>query len=386
MALVSTSQAADIDGRLSPAQLVALAQALNNQARYAEAADLLERALMLNPNVSEGLGAYQYALQSMGANQRAFANNRLNALRQAKWQVSKQISIKGGVSNNLNRAPSNSVIPLTIGAQTVQLTLAPNEREKSGQAVELGVSVAAQAQVSAKEAVSVSAQWQQREASKTGSTNFQWGKVAATWQRDLPKKHQLIVGLSVDVLKYQQQNPHYIMQAALRYKLLQQQYCSQQYGIEAQSQGQQKNKALDGRYLGAVLALNCQMQNSLYGAQLSVGQDWAVGKRLGGDQRTKKIQLSHLWDMAKYNQGDSISTTLNYYHQQDKAGYSELFNAGSKRTVERINVVVEYATSLAVIGKNWKGFIALEWMQQRSNLVLFETKTKELWLGLRRSW
>ncbi len=382
---VPTSQAAEIDHRLSPKELVALAQAFNEQLRFTEAADLLERALMINPNVANGLSAYQKALQGIQNNKKTDENSRGSKLR-ASWQVSKQLSVKVGSSSNLNRAPSSSVIPLTVGSQIVDVALADDETAKQGQAIELGVSIAAQTQLGAKDAVVLSAQLQQRKAMQTGFTNYQWGTLAAMWARELPKNHQIIGGVSIDILNYQQQAPYYIVQAALRYKSPLWQQCSQQYGVEIESQGQQNNKALDGRYLGAVLAFSCRKQNMLYTAQLSAGQDWAVGKRLGGDQQVKKIQFSHVWAIGENTRQASIRTTIDYYQQQDQSGYNDLLNAGSNREVKRINLALEYERPLTRLGKHWLGFINIEWTKQRSNIALFETNTKELWLGLKRNW
>jgi len=379
------SQAAEANYQLSPQELVVLAQAFNQQLRFAEAADLLERALMINPNVVNGLSAYQQALQGIGSSKKI----KLNASHYkwpSNWQLSKQLTIKVGSSNNLNKAPSSAVIPLTIGSQTIHVVLADDETAQQGEAVELGGSIAAQTQLGAKDVLVLSAQLQQRKAIQTGFTNYQWGTLSAMWARNLPNKHQIIGGVSVDMLNYQQQDPYYIVQAALHYKRPQWQHCSQQYGIEVESQGQQNNKALDGRYLGAVLGLSCYQQNRRYSAQLSVGKDWAVGQRLGGDQQIKKLQLSHEWNRLGNNQQSRIKTTFDYYQQQGQSSYSSLLNAGSNREITRTSLALEYERPLTRLGKHWLGTITIEWAKQRSNIALFETNATELWLGLKRNW
>jgi len=385
MLAMPVSQAAEADHRLSPKELVMLAQTFNQQLRFTEAADLLERALMINPNVANGLSAYQKALQGIESGKKISVNNSRHQWL-GNWQVSKQLTVKLGASNNLDMAPSHSAIPLTVGNQTILVALADDETARQGEAIELGVSIAAQTQLGAKDALVISAQMQQRKAIQTGFTNYQWGTLSAMWARNLPNKHQIIGGVSVDVLNYQQQAPYYIVQAALRYKRPQWQQCSQQYGVEVESQGQQNNKALDGRYLGAVLGLSCQQQNMGYTAQLSAGKDWAVGQRLGGDQQIKKVQLSHVWNRQSGNQQSRITTTFDYYQQQGQRGYSSLLNAGSKREITRINLALQYERPLASLGKHWLGSINIKWAKQRSNIALFETNTTELWLGLKRNW
>jgi len=32
------------------------------------------------------------------------------------------------------------------------------------------------------------------------------------------------------------------------------------------------------------------------------------------------------------------------------------------------------------------GYLSAEWTNQRSNILLFETDSKEIWFGLKKSW
>lgn len=381
---VSTGYALEKAGESSPEELVKHGQALNHQSRFAEAAELLEQALMINPSVRGGKAAYQAALNGLLGDEKSTGSNW--AIKPTKkWLVSKQINIKVGASSNLNSAPSNSVIPLTIGGETIKLKLAADETEKAGQAIDLSLSIAARKQINKKEFAVLSAQLQQKKATQTGFTSYQWGQLAATWGRNLASKHQIIGGISIDVLNYQQQKPYYIVQGALRHRFLQWHQCSQQYGVDVQRQGQQNNKALDGRFAGAVSSISCHQKNAVYTAQVSAGKDWAVGSRLGGDQKIKKVQFQYDLRLNN-NSNDKLKAMLSYYEQKDQKGYNSLLNNGSRRKVQRVNALLEYQKPLKIAGNDWVGYINIRRVTQRSNIALFETNTKELWLGLKRKW
>lgn len=381
---VSTGYALEKAGESSPEELVKHGQALNHQSRFAEAAELLEQALMINPSVRGGKAAYQAALNGLLGDEGSTGSNW--AIKPTKkWLVSKQINIKVGASSNLNSAPSNSVIPLTIGGETIKLKLAADETEKAGQAIDLSLSIAARKQINKKEFAVLSAQLQQKKATQTGFTSYQWGQLAATWGRNLASKHQIIGGISIDVLNYQQQKPYYIVQGALRHRFLQWHQCSQQYGVDVQRQGQQDNKALDGRFAGAVSSISCHQKNAVYTAQVSAGKDWAVGSRLGGDQKIKKVQFQYDLRLSN-NSNDKLKAMLSYYEQKDKKGYNSLLNNGSRRKVQRVNALLEYQKPLKIAGNDWVGYINIRRVTQHSNIALFETNTKELWLGLKRKW
>ena len=372
---------------LSPQELVAIAVTFNIQTRYQEAADLLERALLLSPEIRGGLDEYQKAITGIQRKSKNKGlNNNIAPLMERRWAVNKEAYAKVGVSDNLNRAPTNSVIPLTISGQSLNVMLADDERPKPGQTIELGVSLEASSRLNSKTELMVSADILQRQSTQTGFTNYQWGTFAATWVETLAKGRRVIWGVTADLLKYDEQRPFYVLQGMVRYGLPLWQDCAQYMGVDVQHQGQQKNKALDGQYLGGVLAFNCHKNNKVYAVQLSLGRDWASNQRLGGDQTKARLQMNHTWNVEEFFQGGELSTTLNYYRQQDKKGYTTVLHNGRKREVKRIDVSIEYAWPLQIVGESWQGFVNTQWIRQRSNLLLFETTAQEAWVGIKKSW
>jgi len=384
---MSTSIVAKAIEVLSPKELVAIAITLNSQARYAEAVDLLERALLLSPKVPKGLIEYQKALAGIqGARKMKVIDLDLTSLLQAGWHIKRQAHIKVGVSDNLNRAPTSPTIPISIAGQAVNVLLADDERPKSGQGLELGIALEAYSRLNSTVELIASAEILQRKATETGYINYQWAKLAASWVEALPKNHSIVWGVTADILNYNQQRPYYVLQGMTRYGFPSWQKCVPQIGLDIKHQAQQKNKALEGQYIGGVVALNCHKKDQAYTLQLSLGQDWANNERLGGDQKKARLQLSHIWNVGEQIKGDKLSTTASYFRQQDQKGYSALLNNGSKRNIQRIDLSIEYAWPMHMFGKNWQGFTSIEWTKQESNILLFETAAQEVWFGLKKTW
>jgi len=372
---------------LSPKELVAIAMILNNQTRYTEAADLLERALLLNPDVPSGLAEYQKALAGIqGARKMKVVAHDLASLLQADWIINKQAYFKVGESDNLNRAPASSIIPITIAGRSLNVLLADDERPKSGQNLEVGLALDAYSRLSPTVEVVASAEILQRKATQTGYSNYQWAKLAASWREALPKNHSIIWGGAADILNYNKLRPYYVLQGMMRYGFPPKQQCVPQIGIDIKHQGQQKNKALEGLYLGGVVALNCHKKSQAYTVQMSLGEDWGNNERLGGDQRKARLQISYVWSMGELIQGDELTLTASYFRQQDQKGYSLALNNGGKRKVKRIDASMRYAWPLHTLGRNWQGFVSVDWVRQKSNILLFETNAQEAWVGLKKNW
>ena len=68
--------------------------------------------------------------------------------------------------------------------------------------------------------------------------------------------------------------------------------------------------------------------------------------------------------------------------QQDQAGYSPLLDNQATRALWRH----AYRTELRWQAGPLKPYLGLEWLDQHSNLSLFELKSRVITLGLRSSW
>jgi hypothetical protein len=132
--------------------LAALGQLLNSQERYLEAADHLEHALMLEPDLKDAQFSYAIALTGSGdvASARALIDNLLDdadlpeALRPlierqkarlamgaatldaTPWQKRFTFATRAGYDNNLLGSPNITSLPLTLAGQTLVLLLDGN--------------------------------------------------------------------------------------------------------------------------------------------------------------------------------------------------------------------------------------------------------------------
>jgi len=384
----SGSLAAETTNNLMPGKLVALAVSLNNQMRYTEAADLLERALMLEPTVFNGMAEYRKALAGMNLVLQAKNEDvsLLDALMWARWQTRKKAYVQMGSSTNINYAPTASLVPLTIGGSNIIVVLSDDDRPKERQAIEVGASAELTSKLSNVDRITASVGVMHRGVVRAQNSNYQWGKAEVNWQRELPAKRYWLLGAALDILDYEQQQPFYVLQGALRYSQPWRQKCTQQFGIDIQHQGQLSNNLYDGYYIGVASAFSCLIGNQEIGLQLSLGQDWALDKRQGGDQVKARFEFTHAWDVGRQVIGDELQTTVAYYQQEDKEGYSSALSNNRKREVKRFDLSVQYAWPLYLIGESWMAYVSVEWTNQRGNILLFETDTKEIWLGVKKSW
>jgi len=371
----------------TPKELVALAMSLNHQARYAEAADLLERALMLGPDTPSALIEYQKALLGMQVKQaQVTVGNPLRSMLKSNWHVSKQLYAKIGASDNLNRAPSSHDIPITLAGESINVLLTQDQRPKSGQGVEVGIMIDSYARLNSTAELSVTAEVLQRAATESGFTHYQWGKFATSWVQELPVGRQIVWGLAADIINYRNEQPFYVLQGTMRYIFERHSQCQPQLGFDVQRQGQQKTEVFDGQYLGGLIAINCHQKNSSYALQVSMGKDQASDERLGGNQIKKRLQLSHAWNVGETISNDVLKTRVSYYQQKEKKGYSLALNNGAKKEIERLDISAAYQVPLALLGKGWVGTVEMQWIKQRSNIVLFETESTELWFGVAKNW
>jgi len=382
----SVSFIASADDR-GPKELVVLAMSLNQQARYAEAADLLERALMLNPDTPNALIEYQKALLGMQVKQtQVTISHSLRSMLKSNWHVSKQLYAKIGASDNLNRAPSSRDIPITLAGESINVLLTQDQRPKSGQGIEVGVMLDGYSRLNSTAELSVTAEVLQRAATESGFTHYQWGKLATSWLQELPVGRQIVWGLAADIINYRNEPPFYVLQGTMRYIFERHAQCQRQLGFDIQRQGQQKTAVFDGQYIGGLVAINCHQKNASYALQVSMGRDQASDERLGGDQVKKRLQLTHAWNVGDVISNDVLKTTFSYYQQKEQQGYSLALNNGSKKEIERLDITAAYQFPFKPLGKGWVGTVEMQWIKQQSNIILFETESTEIWFGLAKNW
>ena len=135
--------------------LATLGQKLNNEGRYLEAADHLERALMLDPSLKDAQLSYAIALTGSGdplsaaalldnlladrtlpAELRTLIQRQQNAVATladpGRWQSRITLASRVGYDSNLMGSPNLDSLSLTLAGQTVVLPLDASYLARSG--------------------------------------------------------------------------------------------------------------------------------------------------------------------------------------------------------------------------------------------------------------
>ena len=153
--------------------------------------------------------------------------------------------------------------------------------------------------------------------------------------------------------------------------------CQQRLGVDLQRIGYPTSTVLDGRYIGLSSRTNCP--TSGLQAQLRVGQDQPLNPaKPGGTQQQISLRISKRTQLADA----ALTLEAEVTHQQDHSGYSVLLSSNAKRQISRIILRAEYRWNVGSISP----YVALEAIEQRSNLSLFEFRNQSVMVGFSSRW
>jgi hypothetical protein len=162
-----------------------------------------------------------------------------------------------------------------------------------------------------------------------------------------------------------------------RATLLWGQVCQQRLGLDLQQLAYPASENLDGHYTG--LALQAYCPTSGLQVQLRAGQDQPTqSSRLGGSQRQYGLRVGKSTPLGAAN----LAVELEYNHQSDQTGYSELLENNLPRQISRLAYRIEYSW---VAGK-LSPYVGFEWVSQQANLPLFGLENRLLTAGVRVKW
>ena len=158
--------------------------------------------------------------------------------------------------------------------------------------------------------------------------------------------------------------------------------CIARMGLEWQNRQLQSNEVLSGRYTGI---------SSQWGCSLPSGRQWQLTARAGRDQPANPERPGAAQDQyslrayARNPLGPQGAWLLDAEasHSRDATGYSPLLDNGRSRTISRLTMRAEYQHTLA------PGLLALagiEGVVQHASLPLFSLRSRGLYAGLRASW
>jgi len=400
--------------------------------RTAEAIEPLERALLHDPDLP---GAQLDLAQALAAEgDAASAHSFLTAMRQradlplpigsaidrqleslslparvagvltAGWQSRWQFSALAGRDSNLNNAPSTSEITLTFPGQgNVTLPLDVASQARRGNAL-LGV-LQWQGLRAKEDALWVLQAELRRRQTAESATTYQQSDIAATWLQAPAAPRQWVARLATGHLEYGASSLLHATRATLQHQWeprgrngLADLWADQLAGcrpagtVELEHRRYPSTPGLDGVYQGLGLGWLCRRSSlaaageagadltantAFYSVQARLGRDRPLREgRPGGAYR--RAELRAQWEgplLAKGRIGAQWSST----RQIDGQAYSVLLGDVARHTtrhVFQLEASWPVAPGLAVVGN-------AEVARQSSNLPVFETRQRGVYLGLR---
>lgn len=401
---------AEVDRRLDPlledcltsAEYFALRGAAQlNTGQLPAALESLERALLLEP--ANGAAQIDYALAlfeagqlftALEVNERLLARTDLPATlrpalraRHSNWraltrQNELQLDVLAGYDTNLNAAPANDRLTLTLTGEPVLLELDPEFQPINGPYVNLRVG-GRYRQLAPGSQHNFSADLRGRISEDTKSDIVQFGARYAFIRPDPKNAWQIEAG--INHLFFGGSALFTGSEAGLRYQPAGDDRCRPEFAVTLQHQHFHDQADLNALESKASAGGSCQIPafGSMAGIQriafemALLGNDNLENGRLGGDR--SGWQLNFNWQHPVG--AGSLRTQLNHTRLHDSSGYSPLLANHAVRWQNRSYVLFQYRESVSVLNQDSILMINLYHQQQQSNIELFQTVDTTIEVG-----
>lgn len=405
--------------------LAALGHLLNRLNRFADAADHLERALMLEPGLQSAQLDYALALAGLGdvpsaavlmkdllARTELPAHLRPILQRQVDkwsgpsgvaddWRISGSAGARLGWDSNLLGAPNLENLTLTLPGQSLVLPLDESYRPVPGAFARTDV------QLHVSRAESAGVLWQIEAALRSRTSPVQ--ALARSSQVDLfverssygvatqagGARYGYYLNASVSALDAQAGTRYQAVGWAAGWAMNMAgngagAACQGRIGVELQDRRYSNNQLLSGRYTGLAGVWTCaQSSGAQWLASAKTGRDVASDPdRAGGDQNQATVRM--LAYLPAFRLGFAPSALRGYWladlelmRSRDTGAYSALLDDGAERILQRSTLRLEYQLAQAT---GWQWSLGAEWVQQHSNLALFSSQSRGPYATLRWIW
>ena len=371
-----------------------------NTGQLPEAMESLERALLLDPKNGAALIDYSDALLRDG---QLFAAIEANALLQARrdlpdelkrqieqrrrnWsaltsQTSWQFDFLGGYDDNLNGAPDDDLITLTLSRQPILLALNNEFRAVSGPFLTARLQ-ARHRRLSPGFQDNFQGQLRGRHSENTASDVLQvagrFNRLAGSGRRSRQW------GGGVNHLMFSSRPLFTGTDARYRFQIDSLAGCRVYLGGAMQHQIWHEQRRLDGLEAKVSLVSSCRLPAAsaqrinieagvLHNAELNAN-------RLGGNR--DGWQLIADWQVMLPR--GMLSAQLTHTRLLDGRGFSPLLENYARREIERSSLLVQYSETLRWLGEGTRLLVNLYHQDQGSNLGVFRTKDTSVEVGL--SW
>lgn len=393
----------------SATELATLGQQLNTQGQYLQAAEHLERALMLDPGLKDAQLSYAIALTGMGDLLSANAllldlladpqlpatlrlliaaqQSKLQALRTSAtqpadspaWQHRFSLSARLGFDSNLLGAPNLGSLTLTLPGQAVVLPLDESNLAQSGGYLRTDALLTARRTLPDNAHLEFAANLRSRYSPSvqlSGSTQLD---LLLERSQAGPAGHYL--NASAGLLQSQNGTRYQTWGAAAGWARTA--ACHTRAGAELQKRNYLDNPVLSGRYIGMATFVSCETTG---------GTQWLLGLKAGHDapdnparpgasQQLHSLRLASYKPLTAWPAGLLLDIEIN--HQQDTSGYSALIESGRNRSLVRRTARLQYQHNTS---NTTQWVIGTEWVNQTSSLPLFGLRSWGSYTALQLAW
>ena len=375
----------------------------------ADAAETLERALLLDPDLPGAQLDYAQALIAMGDTAsavgllrqlqnrndlplylRPLLDNELTALNPQAWRHRWTLSSAFGIDSNLNNAPAASQLTLTFPQGDITLPLAQSYQPHGGAAWLNHVQWVG-ARAAGEHLWLATAEVRARATADNAATGYVQSDFSVAWLQAPAAPAQWIGRAAMGRVDFGGQHllDDFRVSALRQWRL---DTCSAGLGMEAEQRHYPSGPELDGIYTGTLLTLQCNALPDSTAAPKGWSQQyWNVQMRTGRDHarhadrpggRYHRTEWRAQWG-AQFG-AVQLAAEYGYTRQNDQQGYSPLLVSNLARRTDRHGVRLMLSYPLPV--DTWGGaeaFVALDANAQASNIPAFASRQRALSAGLR---
>lgn len=394
----------------SPEWLTELGGALNQRGLYTEAAEHLERALMLAPQSLPAAFAYSVALAGSGdiasavqllgqltrradlpelqREQLLLAQQRMVQRGVAPvngWQTRGSAAVRLGYDSNLLGAPNLTSLTLTLPGGDTTLPLEEAGRPKSGAYSRADLRMDATYMASTGRRLDVTAALQQQQSPGLAAAGTSLAELLLETQ---PASSGPWVNVGLSSLRTQTGTRFHSVAsgAGWAWQVPHLDRCQMRLGVELQNRNLASNPVLSGTYSGGVSSWTCAPSSVTQGL---APRTWQIGARWGHDaprQESRPGAGQHISGLRASARWERWLAEAELLHTVDAQGYSPLLENGKVRRTTRAVVRAEHYIPLNHWSPGLFATVGAEAYHQRASLALFNVRSASAYVSLRKQW
>ena len=405
------------DCQSNPRYLAKIGHLLNEQGRYQEALEHLERSLLFDPDLPETQLDYAIALAGTGdtlsasqlldgilvqpqlspsvrraltvARQRLVRNEEATAT-EPTLSLELNANLRQGFDSNLLGTTHIKSLALTLPDQIVVLPLADSSAPRAGSYTRAD----ARLELSYKQANAsrwdLSANAMQRNSPAAPEANTQQIELVLDHSPSPNQPWAPYFGASQVHLatnggtRYNSQG----ITAGLQLPSTSTPFgaaCISRAGLEWQNRNFASTPVLSGIYTGLSALWTCATAvGGQWQLSAKLGQDRPLDpNRPGGKQNFTSVRSVGIWPASAMGLAGALLLDLDYTHTRDATGYSPLLDNAAVRTTRRVTTRLEYQRPLS---RSLRLTVGSEWSYQDSNLELFKVRGWGPYAALQAQW